>query len=169
MRTLDSLALTAALLVLLTAPVGAVVVDVGPDLERDDLESTVDLRARIEPMLASIELATDLIVEGDTSEMPWRAIREAAREGITTTLAAAVRECSKDYWAMTYSSFGLYYLATTRMLDTEDTERAYHELATAMETTNLTESAYARAVRDCERSMARTTEAGRTLAPPRLA
>lgn len=169
MRTLVSLALSTALIVLTVGPTAAVVVDVTSDLELSDLDSTVDLRARIEPMLADIALATDQIAAGDHSPDQWNAIRVAAREGIATTLASAVRECSKDYWAMTYTSFGLYYLATTRMLDMEDQQRAHAELATAMEATNLTESAYARAIRDCAADWVLETSASPTSDPTSLA
>ncbi len=169
MRTLVSLALSTALLVITAVPTVAVVVDVTPDLELSDLDSTVDLKARIEPMLADIELATDRIAAGDLSPDHWQTIRAAASEGIATTLASAVRECSKDYWAMTYTSFGLYYLATTRMLDMEDQQRAHAELATAMEATNLTESAYARAIRDCAVPRAFETSASPSNDPTALA
>ncbi len=169
MRTLVSLALSTALLLLLAAPAVAVVVDVTSDLELSDLDSTVDLQARVEPLLVSIELATDRIAEGDGSPAHWRSIREAARDGIATTLDSAVRECSKDYWAMTYTSFGLYYLATTRMLEMDDRTRAHAELATAMEATNLTASAYSRAVRDCRQTGSFETGASWTRELPAFA
>ena len=169
MRTLVSLALSLALIALVAAPTAAVVVDVSTDLELSDLDSTADLRARIEPMVSAIEAASDQIASGDRSHDPWESIRAAARDGIATTLGSAVRECSKDYWAMTYTSFGLYYLATTRMLDSDDPDRAYGELATAMEATNLSESAYERAVRDCGLALAFESQASRSSVPPSVA
>jgi len=168
MRTLIRFALCLSLLVIASAPAAAVLVDTSEDMRLSDLDSTVALRSRIEPMLAAIEVASNRIAAGDTSAGPWDSIREAARDGIATALDSAVRECSKDYWAMTYTSFGLYYLATTRMLESDEPERAYTELATAMNATNLTESAYRRAIRDCGQALAGRSVTSRTASPPAL-
>jgi hypothetical protein len=48
-----------------------------------------------------------------------------------------VDECSKDHWAMTYATFGLFYLASTRALGMEDPDQAMAELETALTTTSL--------------------------------
>ena len=141
--------LTFAVLIAAGTPVMGVVVDVDLDEVLDDSASTRDLRERIEPMLQAIEDATDQIVEGGSGAESWQVIQDAAADGLASTLQSKVRECSKDYWAMTYAMFGLYYLASARALGTTDLALAHSELGTAMETTNLSESAYHSSLRDC--------------------
>jgi hypothetical protein len=146
MRPLLSLFLGLTISIASVAPVFATVVDRDT---RDDLGSTQGLNERVLPLLDVIRSATDKLVDGSLGPIDWQAIQDAASKGLDETMTTEVRECSKDYWAMTYATFGLFYLASTRAIDMGDAEQARAELDTAVTTTSLSEVAYQRALRDC--------------------
>ena len=144
MRHLLALTVSLALGIATVLPAAATVVD------NDKRGLTQDLNERVRPLLEDISSITDKLPGGVFDTVDWEIIQEAASQGLDETMTTRVHECSKDYWAMTYATFGLFYLASTRAMDMGDTEQARAELSTAVTTTNLSQAAYLRALRDCE-------------------